>query len=147
MAREGRDGTHLIPKRRDVRMLARAWAGRWTKEPTIVRCRSDSMAAIGAVERGGSSKSPATNMILKELALVIALSPTGLRIQVSHIRGDNNAWADALSRIHQPGSGARVPGPLRALPPTQVPARGPGWWVLEGLKERVTTALAEGGAV
>ena len=33
-------------------------------------------------------------------------------LEFAHVRGTNNEWADALSRLAQPGSGAVVPGPI-----------------------------------
>ena len=56
-------------------------------------------------------------------------------LQPQHIRGERNAWCDALSRLAQPGSGARVPPPLAGLPRTAAPPRGPTDWVTLDLQE------------
>ena len=90
------------------------------------------MATIGSVERGGSTRSPAINRVLKELALDMALSSSGLRVRFKHIRGAANEWADALSRIHQPGSGARVPAPLLGCECTELASRTGTWWKTAG---------------
>ena len=79
----------------------------------------------------------AINKVLKELALCMALSSTGLRVRLRHIKGSSNEWADALSRIHQPGSGARVPAPLLAVERTVLEHRGPDWWRTAGAPEEV----------
>ena len=120
-----------------VLVAVRAWASKWAAQPTSVYGRSDAMAAIGAVERGGSTRSTAVNKVLKELALETALSRTGLRIRLRHIKGDRNQWADALSRIHQPGSGARVPAPLLACELTPLAPRDETWWKTAGVPEEV----------
>ena len=85
------------------------------------------------------------NYLLQEFTLLLASSFEDLRLRYKHVPGARNEWADALSRVHEPGSGAQVPGPLRHLEPTPVPVRTKGWWLLEGPKERITSALAEGG--
>ena len=130
-----------------VLIAVRAWSHRWSTAPTNIRGRSDSMAAIGAVERGASSRSVAVNRILQELALEVALSPTGLSISLRHIRGEVNEWADALSRLTQPGSGARVPAPLLACEHTQLEDRGPSWWRMAQDPEKVLEGMGEGDVV
>ena len=107
----------------------RAWVGHWALEPTVVVVKSDSLAALGAAQRGGSTKSPALNRILKELALTIAAVPSGLRLSFQHVAGVRNEWADALSRLAQPGSGARVPPPLLRCTRTAVEGRGAEFWM------------------
>ena len=62
------------------------------------------------------------------MALARALSDTGLRLIFRHIAGSRNEWADALSRLQQPGSGATVPGPLRKLERTDVEDRTASFW-------------------
>ena len=83
------------------------------------------------------------NYLLQEFALALACSTESLRLRYKHVPGARNEWADALSRLTQPGSGARVPGPLRGIPPTEVPERTAGWWLLEGPRDRVTAALGQ----
>ena len=95
--------------------------------PTIVKVKSDSMATLGAIEKGRSS-SLAMNCIARELAFAQATAGEAYAFDLQHIAGDRNAWADALSRLHQPGAAATVPGPLRGIQPTEVPERGPTWW-------------------
>ena len=124
-----------------VLVAVRAWAPRWASQPTSVYGRSDAMAAIGAVEKLGSTRSVAINKVLKELALVMALAPSGLRVKLQHIRGDRNQWADALSRIHQPGSGARVPAPLLGCERTRLDTRSSAWWRTAGVPEEVLAGV------
>ena len=120
-----------------VLLGVRFWAKLWCEKPSVVRVRSDSMAAFGSLFRGRSTRSPAINKVLKELALTVALSPTGLRLRFKHLAGDRNQWTDALSRLSQPCSGARVPAPLLGCPRTAVEDRGSGWWLTEGVPEEV----------
>ena len=87
------------------------------------------------------------NRILKELSLEMALAVTGLRISLRHIRGEVNEWADSLSRLTQPGSGARVPAPLLACEHTQLQARDSAWWRTDQDPEEVLAGLgAEEGS-
>ena len=120
-----------------VLLGVRFWARLWCEEPSVIRVRSGSMAALGSFDRGRSTRSPAIKKVLKELALTVALSPTGLRFRFKHLAGDRNQWSDSLSRLSQPGSGARVPAPLLACPRTAVEERGSGWWLTEGVPEEV----------
>ena len=125
-------------------IAARVWAPLWAKTPTMLTTRSDSIAALGALEKGASARSSAMNYLLQEFTLLLATSFEDLRLRYKHVPGRRNEWADALSRLPQPGSGACVPGPLRAIAPTAVPTRGPGWWLLEGPKQRVVSRLERG---
>ena len=88
--------------------------------------KSDSKAALGAFEKE-RSKSP-HNSIAREVSFDIALATFEPLILFGHVRGKNNEWADALSRIDQPGSGAMVPGPLRGCSRAEVPRRSTIWW-------------------
>jgi hypothetical protein len=107
----------------------RAWAEFWLEDPgaATILAKSDSKAALGAFEKQ-RSKSPHINLIARELALDRALAAYEPRLELAHVRGKRNEWADALSRLAQPGSGAAVPGPLRGLPCRGVGVRGPSWW-------------------
>ena len=49
-------------------------------------------------------------------------------VELAHVKGEKNEWADALSRLEQPGSAATIPGPLRGLPRRQAAERGDAWW-------------------
>ena len=86
------------------------------------------------------------NRILKELALETALTSTGLRLTFKHLKGSRNEWADALSRLSQPGSGARVPAPLLSCRRTDVEQRTRTWWRTEGMAEEVMAGAQVEGA-
>ena len=107
--------------------------------------RSDSTAALAVVDKL-RSKSPAMNRVARELAIDLTFSATGLVFRSPHVRGVVNEWSDALSRLAQPGSGARVPGPLRAVPETRLPERGAAWWLVEGRPDETAQGLGEGVA-
>ena len=101
------------------------------------------MSAIGGMQRGGATRSAPLNLILQEMALALALTPTGLRLIFKHIPGSHNEWADALSRLTQPGSGAHVPGPLRHLERTDVEDRSTGFWKTAGPPEEVLQSFGD----
>ena len=105
--------------------------------------RSDSMATIGAVAKL-RSKSKAMNAIIRELALDMATSVHGFTLVLRHLAGDRNQWADALSRLMEPGSGMVVPGPLRALPRREVADRGAEWWKAGGVMSEMEAVRDEG---
>ena len=108
-------------------VAVRVWRPVWCLRPTLVVVRSDSTAALAALEKL-RSRNGAMNRVARELAIEISFSPTGLSFQGRHVRGKRNEWADALSRIAQPGSGAVVPGPLRGLTQRVPEDRGSRWW-------------------
>ena len=110
-----------------ILVAVRAWRHVWSTRPTALKVKSDSMSAIGAVQKMRSGNS-ALNRIVRELAIEKAYAPHGLTFRLRHLKGDHNEWADALSRLAQPGSGAVVPGPLRCLRQPALEARGPAWW-------------------
>ena len=125
---------------------ARFWAHLWQKRPSTVTVKSVSMAALGALQRGGATRNAGMNRILKELALETALTSTGLRLTFKHLKGSRNEWADALSRLGQPGSGARVPAPLLSCRRTDVEQRTRAWWRTEGMAEEVLAGAQVEGA-
>eukprot|EP00972_Heterocapsa_arctica_P014190 2089305-Heterocapsa_arctica.AAC.1 len=49
-------------------------------------------------------------------------------LEFAHVAGKRNEWADALSRLAEPGSGATVPGPLRGAKQRRLPRRDRRWW-------------------
>ena len=113
-------------------VAVRAWAHLWTGAPSIIQGRSDAMAAIGAFHKG-RSQAPAMNAVVRELNLDIASTPHGFALELRHLPGERNQWADSLSRLMEPGSGAVVPGPLRAFRRREVSARGTSWWRAGGV--------------
>ena len=127
-----------------ILISVRCWASFWTSLPTVLAVKSDSMAAIGGIEKGGTTRSADINRVLQEIALSIAVSPTGLRLAFQHLPGERNQWADALSRIAQPGSGAQVPAPLLACTKTDVEGRGAGYWLTGLVPTEVLEVAPEG---
>jgi hypothetical protein len=105
----------------------RSWSEYWLEEVAVVWVKSDSKAALGALEKE-RSRSPGINAIARELALDRAVAVFEPLLEFAHVRGTNNEWADALSRLAQPGSGAVVPGPLRSVRASEAPVRGSAWW-------------------
>ena len=105
----------------------RVWELFWWDRAFAMMVKSDSKAALGAFEKE-RSKSPHINAIAREIAFDLALSSFEPLLVYSHVKGKNNEWADALSRLSQPESGAVVPGPLRGCRRAQVPSRTKAWW-------------------
>ena len=105
----------------------RTWAYYWSARWCIVRVKSDSKAALGAMEKE-RSKASSMNLIARELSLDRALAEREPLYEFGHVRGKSNEWGDALSRLAQPGSGAVVPPPLDKVTRRNVQSRGAGWW-------------------
>ena len=105
----------------------RAWSRFWKDKLLAMVIKSDSKAALGAFEKE-RSRSASINAIAREVSFDLALARFQIQMEYAHVRGKDNEWADALSRLSEPGSGACVPGPLRDLPCAQVPLRDASWW-------------------
>ena len=116
----------------------RLWLPAWRCDRTVIALRSDSQAALGAVSSLKSS-SAGINAIVRELALDLAEGRYRVDV-VGHLPGEQNAWADALSRLRQPGSGATIPVDLLAVPRAHPGRRSASWW------ETVEAPAPEGGA-
>ena len=110
-----------------VLVAARAWAHLWESSFAEITGQTDSMAVIGAHGKA-RSKSPAINMIVRELALDAAVSPNGYSLTLKHLPGKANLLADPLSRLMEPGSGATVPVALRNTARREVAVRDERWW-------------------
>ena len=111
-----------------ILIALRTWREYWESEPIVVRVKSDSKAALGALEKQRST-SPAINAIARELALDRALCATEPVLEFVHVKGKHNEWADALSRYFQPGaSPATIPAPLTNVLESRVSARNDSWW-------------------
>ena len=89
--------------------------------------KSDSKAALGAFEKA-RSRAAHINVIAREFAFDVALATYEPQFVFEHVRGKNNEWADALSRLAMPGTVVTIPGPLRGLPRAETPARTAAFW-------------------
>ena len=105
----------------------RVWWRCWAGQLTCITAKSDSKAALGALEKE-RSKSPSINLIAREVALDRAMAEFEPLFDFRHVAGKCNEWADALSRLDQPGSGAVIPGPLRSVTRRAVAERLGSWW-------------------
>ena len=105
----------------------RVWSEFWKYELAVVRVKSDSKAALAAFERERSA-SAAINTFGRELALERAVAVFEPVLEFVHVRGKNNEWADALSRLSEPGKAAVIPGPLRCIPRCANAVRDGQWW-------------------
>ena len=105
----------------------RVWKQWWWDCASAMVAKSDSKAALGAFEKA-RSKSAHINVIAREFAFDVALATYEPQFVFEHVRGKNNEWADALSRLAMPGTVATIPGPLRGLPRAETPARTASFW-------------------
>ena len=113
----------------------RTWPHHWHEEKTLVLTRSDALAALGALLKR-SSPAQAVNKVMQEIALDCADGTCEVEL-VSHIPGDLNAWADALSRLEAPMAERKtVPVELRTVERASVGGRGKDWWKSEALRGR-----------
>ena len=108
----------------------RHWLPFLKSERLIVRIRSDSQAAVGAWMKERST-TPAINTVVREMALDLAEGRYKIDIK-EHLPAKHNQWADALSRLVQPGSGAVVPAPLLTVRRDTPAPRVPAWWRAAG---------------
>ena len=108
----------------------RVWLPLWKDERLTVRIRSDSSAALGAVERE-KSNNPRLNEVVRELALDLAEGLYKLDVK-EHLPGKDNTWADILSRLSQPNTDAVIPDALHVVQRQQIPIRDRRWWRASG---------------
>ena len=113
----------------------RTWLPYWAEEQATAVTRSDSLSALGALAKG-SSTSPPINLIVRETAIDVASSKYGLGL-FKHVKGKDNIYADALSRIFAPGGADGPPGELRRpeIRHSRVAERNDTWWEAERLEE------------
>jgi len=108
----------------------RAWLPLWQDERLAIRVRSDSEAALGALRRERSSR-PHVNAVVRELALDLAEGVYKIDV-MQHLPGKDNAWADILSRLYQPGANVTLPEELKEIGRQAIPPRGERWWRASG---------------
>jgi len=109
-----------------VLIAVRLWAPVWRGRRLGLRARSDSMAALGAVNKQRSN-APGLAAVMRELALDVSEGAYAISI-LEHVAGSLNIWADALSRLDEPDSNAVVPQELLSVVRCTVPVRDASWW-------------------
>ena len=109
-----------------ILMALRTWLPLWGSMRSAVAVRSDSVAALGALGKLGST-APAINRVAREVALDVALSRYGVDVW-THVRAEYNTDADALSRLSEPGAKYVVPPHLAAVKRATVQPRDQEWW-------------------
>ena len=91
-----------------------ACAEHWKHDRAIVQVTSDSKAVLGIpVKTEVEDPSAQSNRKEREFAWDRAVARSEPILQFAHVRGKNNEWADALSRLCEPASGAKKPGLVR----------------------------------
>ena len=114
-----------------VLVAIRAWMPLWRDHPTAVVIQSDSLAALGAAAKIGSSI-PAMNTVMRELSLDLAEGLYEVSL-FGHVPGSLNTWADALSRLRAPTEAKTVPEELLEVPTAALEVRTKDWWRASGL--------------
>ena len=104
----------------------REFAEHWKSERIMLTIRADNIAALAMCAKM-QPHSQQLGIVARELALDVADSSYSPDI-VEHIPGLSNIAADALSRLSQPGYGARIPEYLKVAPRHLCQPRGPKWW-------------------
>ena len=109
-----------------VLVAARTWLPEWRNVPMTIVIQSDSLAALGAAAKVGSTVA-SMNSVMRELSLDLAEANYQVGL-FGHIPGRLNDWADKLSRIYQPGVITDLPQELMDVPLTDLPRRNVSWW-------------------
>ena len=113
-----------------ILVAARTWLPLWQDRPTSLYMQSDSLAALGAAAKVGSSV-PSLNTVMRELSLDLAEGMYEMQ-WFGHIPGTLNVWADALSRLRDPNSPKSVPEALANIPKATTAVRTSSWWRASG---------------
>ena len=113
-----------------ILVAARTWLPLWQDRPTSICMQSDSLAALGAAAKMGSTV-PALNTITRELALDLAEGNYEMQ-WFGHLPGTLNTWADSLSRLSDPNGAKDVPEALRHVPRADLAPRTRSWWRASG---------------
>ena len=109
-------------------VAARAWARVWAGRLWNFVVRGDSQAALGALGKLRSVRSPGINAIARELAHDLSRSPHRISVR-EHLPGKENELADFLSRRHQPGAARVPPVCLDEVEWTEASLRDDSWWL------------------
>ena len=104
----------------------REWLPLWQDESTSILVKSDSMAALGALNREGSSR-PLINKVVREIALDLAEGIYNVEV-LGHQPALWNGIADALSRLDEPEADTEFPTSLEGVPRTETAPRPLAWW-------------------
>ena len=104
----------------------REWLHRWRDERTLVLGRSDSLAALGALNKINGGKD-VINRIMREAALDFAEGSYVVDV-VGHLPADMNEIADALSRLRAPEENRKeFPTLLARVEETHATPRSRSW--------------------
>ena len=115
-----------------ILVALRLWLAR---SPSLTRfeIKSDSLAALKALEKG-SSRSKPLNAVIREISLMEALHGSSFMV-TRHIPGVANSVPDALSRLAAPAP-PQFPESLRDAALDKSPPRDEKFWVTCGERAR-----------
>ena len=116
-----------------VLVAVRCWLPKFSHLRFLVVTRSDSIAAVGALVAGRSG-SAAMNMVVREVTLDLAECVYRLDV-AKHIKGTENVFADALSRLHDTNSPKEIPLELKHVKRAVAERRDEAWWRARSVPE------------
>lgn len=106
-----------------VLVALKIWRHYWARVGVSLRIRSDSVSTLTLlIKLRASYRSAGMGLVARELALEFGTS-SYKPLLFQHIPGLSNDWADALSRLEQPGKSVQVPAQLLRTTRTPTPTR------------------------
>ena len=111
-----------------VLVALKLWRKYWARTGVSLRIRSDSVSTLTLlVKLRVNCSSHSLSIIARELALEFGTA-TYKPLLFQHIPGLSNDWADALSRISQPGKKVQIPQQLLQCHQTPAPIRNEDYY-------------------
>ena len=107
-----------------ILVAMRTWSSYWLACQCSLTIKSDNVSALVMASK---LKITSSELIARELALLLSEASYMPR-HVVHVPGVMNAWADALSRLSEPGGNYRIPAALRSVPRSSPIRRSPDFY-------------------
>lgn len=127
-----------------ILVAVRMWAPLWKSRRLTVCVRSDSITALGALNKQ-RSRAPRLAAVMREFALDLAAGTYEVTF-LAHIAGAQNQWADSLSRLWEPGGSATIPAGLQNATRCTPKRRDRRWWRLATQLPPEVGSSQDGGA-
>ena len=107
-----------------VLVALRAWMKQWSAVRVLLTLKSDNMSAL---VMAGKLKITSSTLIAREVALLLSEAAFMPR-HVEHLPGVMNTWADALSRLEEPGGNYAIPQQLTSAPRARCEVRSAAFY-------------------
>ena len=119
----GQSAAQQIVEALAVLVALKMWQALWSRPRVRLQIKSDSVGALTMLAKLRSTyRSSGLSLIARELALLFGTSSYRPKL-CSHIPGLSNDWADALSRLTQPGQKKHIPEAFQKITRTVAPNR------------------------